>query len=726
MSRIILDVGPITRIRAVERAVAQLLSSTIVGTGGVVVTGNPEDGFSLSVPFANPFEVIAYNDTKAVTAAGIKPLIDAVSQSVISTAGLATGGGQVGAGVSINVPKASQFDFIAYDDSKALTSLIVKGETDQKLNRAAKATGAEAIAGTDVEKWVGPYALKQALNAKIVEVAASENPDLEAIQSQIEDRMATDFGNAAFDPTGNSGAARGDLSNTRALGVLVKAPSGTADCYQAIMDASERLNGKPGRIIMPSDRDCYLRSPLPPLPDGQVLQGWCSWGSHVFENTDVMGPKLWVDPDVSITVGNGGGCDSLPVLRAGLTFGQTSAQRYATWLGTAFLLKESSSDHVFKNMAILGFLNGIQSENTTAVIPAQNITNNRSLFERLLMNNINEIWLHNSADIARFIELHLWPAAQLAAPQEAGAAHIKSTGTGVKLTGLNDHTELTRVFAYGKYRGFDLVDVANASLVGCSSDYPPGNADASLGLSIRGASIGVQVDSFRASGMDYGIEIKSTATDGLAATITAPSIWGVTTHAIRSLRGDVQIVGGGLREDGNVAQGVVTGPTSGVTTLIGTDIRGFSTGVSNHSAATVTRLHDVAFSNNTVDVNNPYTDTRFTSFTPVVTCGVGAFGTPAPSATCQYTRDGDDVRANYNITIPANGTADGDIQVTLPITPGGDQFVVGLGREIAQGQGVVVGTATSGSNVMSIVKGTSNTYPAVSGSVLVLSVAYKA
>lgn len=198
MSRIILDVGPITRIRAVERAVAQLLSSTIVGTGGVVVTGNPEDGFSLSVPFANPFEVIAYNDTKAVTAAGIKPLIDAVSQSVISTAGLATGGGQVGAGVTISVPKANPFEFAAYDDSKALTSLIVKGETDQKLNRAAKATGAEAIAGQDVEKWVGPYALKQALNAKIVEVAASENPDLEAIQSQIDDRALADLSNVSL------------------------------------------------------------------------------------------------------------------------------------------------------------------------------------------------------------------------------------------------------------------------------------------------------------------------------------------------------------------------------------------------------------------------------------------------------------------------------------------------------------------------------------------------
>lgn len=198
MSRIILDVGPITRIRAVERAVAQLLSSTIVGTGGVVVTGNPEDGFSVNVPFANPFEVIAYNDTKAVTAAGIKPLIDAVSQSVITTSGLATGGGQVGDGVTIAVPKANPFEFAAYDDTKAVTSLVVKNETDQKLNRAAKATGAEAIAGTDVEKWVGPYALKQALNAKIVEVAASENPDLEAIQTQIDDRALADLSNVSL------------------------------------------------------------------------------------------------------------------------------------------------------------------------------------------------------------------------------------------------------------------------------------------------------------------------------------------------------------------------------------------------------------------------------------------------------------------------------------------------------------------------------------------------
>lgn len=157
--RVVIDIGAISRVRALELLTSRLQSSTIVGSGGVVVTGNPADGFSVSVPFANAF------------------------------------------------------DFVAYDNSKALTAFVVKAETDLKLNRSAKATGAEAIAGSDVEKWVGPFALKQAINAKIVEVAASENPDLTALQDLIDDRMAPDFANAVFDDDGLSGAAMASLAN---------------------------------------------------------------------------------------------------------------------------------------------------------------------------------------------------------------------------------------------------------------------------------------------------------------------------------------------------------------------------------------------------------------------------------------------------------------------------------------------------------------------------------
>lgn len=220
MTTITLDVGPINRIRAIETDLAaleadltSLSGSTVTAQGLLVKSGTLGGGLVLNVPKANPFEVIAYNDTKAVTAAGIKPLIDAVANAVVSGAGLATGSGPVGGGVTINVPKANAFEFNAYNDTKAVTSLVVKTETDQKLNRAAKASPAEAIAGADIEKWVNPFALKQAINARIVEVAASENPDLDAIQEQIEDRMEPAFGNAVFDPTGATGAARANLSN---------------------------------------------------------------------------------------------------------------------------------------------------------------------------------------------------------------------------------------------------------------------------------------------------------------------------------------------------------------------------------------------------------------------------------------------------------------------------------------------------------------------------------
>lgn len=432
-----------------------------------------------------------------------------------------------------------------------------------------------------------------------------------------------------FDDTGAAGAAKGDLSNTTALGVPLKAPLGTADCYGAIMSAADRLNGRPGRIVLPQGKALYLRTPIE-LPDGVVLYGWATIGTRAMENVNVFGAQLWVDEDVEILCGNGAGAINVAVMRAGLAVGQTSAQRYATWNGTAFLLKENTAGHVFRGGAIVGFNQGIRSENITANINVDDITNNRLTVDGVLMNNINEIHLHNSADTSR-LGAHMWPAAQYQAEAEPDNAHIKSTGTGVRLTGLNDHTEI-RAFAYGKARGFHITDGANVDLTGSSADYPPGSVDGSIGFLVDGAAQGVLVNSVRASGMDYGIEINSTATDAVAAMIVGSSTWGLTRGGIRSMRGDVLVVGGALREDGNVAEGVTTGPNSGVTTIIGTDIRGFSTAISNHSSSTVTRHINCTFSNNTVNINNPYVPT-VASAAGIVLNGIDLAYTVTGSAT---------------------------------------------------------------------------------------------
>lgn len=522
-----------------------------------------------------------------------------------------------------------------------------------------------------------------------------------------------------FDPTGAAGAAQGDLSNTKSLGVPLKAPNGTSDCYGAIMSALDRLDGRPGSIVLPQDRPLYLRTPLT-LPDGAILRGWATIGTLHMENVDVFGAQLWVDEDVEILCGNGSGAVNVAVMRAGLAVGQTSAQRYATWNGNAFLLKENTAGHVFRGGAIIGFGQGIRSENITANISVDDITNNRVSVEGVLMNNINEIHLHNSADTSR-IRAHLWPAAQYQSAAEPDSAHIKSTGTGVRLTGLNDHTEV-RSFAYGKARGFHVTDGANVDFTGSSADYPPGSEDGSTGFLVDGAARGVLINSVRASGMDYGVEINSTATDALAALVVGSSVWGLTRAGIRSMRGDVHIVANALREDGNVAEGVVTGPNSGATYIAGNDFRGLSTAISNYSAATVTIEKDNRFTNNTVNVNNPYVENIYGDFAPAVSSGVGAFGVPAPVATVRFIRDGNFLLCRYNIEVPNNGTADGDLRVTLPVNVGGGQYAVGTGRDITQGQGVCAATATPGSNVISVVKGIGNTYPAVSGSILVFDI----
>lgn len=108
------------------------------------------------------------------------------------------------------------------------------------------------------------------------------------------------------------------------------------------------------------------------------------------------------------------------------------------------------------------------------------------------------------------------------------------------------------------------------------------------------------------------------------------------------------------------------------------------------------------------------------TWTPTVTATSGTITTY--SATGVYTKVGNKVSLTVYLTITNNGTGAGQINATLPFTAGAAGMAGGAGQDLSNGlmlQGRVLNSAT----VVNILKPDS-TYPATSGSLLMMSVTY--
>jgi hypothetical protein len=114
----------------------------------------------------------------------------------------------------------------------------------------------------------------------------------------------------------------------------------------------------------------------------------------------------------------------------------------------------------------------------------------------------------------------------------------------------------------------------------------------------------------------------------------------------------------------------------------------------------------------------------FTTYTPVVTAGSGAFTTV--SATGRYRRIGKLVFIQITVTITTNGTAAGQVNATLPFTSvnvaGVNHVLTGRANAVSgkslQG---VIGANVSLLNIVNY----DNTYPGASGETLALSGFYE-
>jgi hypothetical protein len=116
------------------------------------------------------------------------------------------------------------------------------------------------------------------------------------------------------------------------------------------------------------------------------------------------------------------------------------------------------------------------------------------------------------------------------------------------------------------------------------------------------------------------------------------------------------------------------------------------------------------------------TGTAWTPYTPTVTAGSGTF--TAVSASGRYKQLGKTIFLSLSITVTTNGTAGGNVIVSLPATNKG--LFAGQGRENAVTGNMLQFVATGVASGLGVIFTYNNSYPAASGYLLIISCVYEA
>jgi hypothetical protein len=357
--------------------------------------------------------------------------------------------------------------------------------------------------------------------------------------------------------------------------------------------------GAAGGVVYVDNGETLLIDSDVTVPDNVEIRGSRpAKASYSPVDSEDFGNKMLINSSATITLQNSSGISNFMILRKGISWNITSAQVASQFVGDAITLANLKTDSFVENCMILGFEYGIRS-----VAGATNIA--RSRLKHLLMDNINCIYLQNSLDTHRLNDIHCWPFVTVASTPEAQNAHLKRSGSGVKLDDSQDWTALTEVFTYGYFRGIQLSDTTAVQMNSCGSDYPASTSDGAIGLLIDGASGEITSVAHQIAASAVGVYVNSTGSNN-RVNLIAPSIWETIDNAIVNERGTALITAPRLRNTGGTGTGVATISTSTNTKIIGGAINGFSVGISNGSSSTKMSHDGVDFTSTTTAVVNPY------------------------------------------------------------------------------------------------------------------------
>jgi hypothetical protein len=387
-----------------------------------------------------------------------------------------------------------------------------------------------------------------------------------------------------------------DQVNVKDFGVV---GNNIADDTAALQAALNSLGTLGGVVKIPGSLKIYIASNLN-IPEGCSIEGPAPHLGNI--NTNLIenyGASLYVASTATIIMNNATQIRNLNIFRKGLTFGITSAQVAAQFLGTAITIANNSTDPVVENCAILGFLNGIIS-----VAGANNVS--RVRLNRLNMDCWNCIVLENSYDTGFIREVHCWPFVTVASPVEPNGLHLKRN-LGIRLFGVNDWTKISDCFTFGYNRGIYISDALSVTLIGCGNDHPGGSADGSIGILIDGNTAGeIRIIAAQCAAKDVGIWINTTSGNG-TVTIDSPNIWECRTIGIYNQQGSAFINMPNIRNAAPAANnGIEAASTSTRTVITGGIIKGQANGIKGANSNVILQHSNVTFTGNTVNILNPY------------------------------------------------------------------------------------------------------------------------
>lgn len=307
---------------------------------------------------------------------------------------------------------------------------------------------------------------------------------------------------------------------------------GSADATPALSAAAATFTGNEGGVIILPPVGSYLLATSLTLPRGVTLK---SGRMHVgtankFDASlfNQLGGRVLIDGGaVTINLNDNTGLEGLLILQRNVALPVQVDSTSFTGIAVTVL----GDDAFIRGCFIGGFTRAIYGTNVQRTLCVDN-----------LFDNTNNIRLDTVIDIAKMDRNHAWPF--LCAGGTGGATSNHRLGTSFDLRSVNDWAKLTDNFCYGYQRGYQLIDVANVTLMGCGADNTQLNSG-SIGFEILGQSPSTQLIGCQAAAQDVGLQI-STSPQWIT-NITNFSAWGNALRCIQVNSGIVHVENSWLR-----------------------------------------------------------------------------------------------------------------------------------------------------------------------------------
>lgn len=342
-----------------------------------------------------------------------------------------------------------------YVDGVAVSKSAVRSYSKQRLR--VRVADADEVRNND---WSGRF-------GGLYVASLSADFDLDTSDTTSPDDGETvivdDFGNRWIAVEGVTNREFVNVDNYGAVG------DGVADDTGAFEDAFTAAGSAGGTVYLGRGKIYLIDNDLT-VPENVVLQGsFVNIGVPGLANADTAGlftlGGLRLNSSNTITISGGAGIDGVLLIRKGLSGPQDDASAFA---GTALTL--DGDDALVRNSMILGFAKGIFSDEPQRA----RIFNNA-------FDCVDCIDIVDSADVARIHGNHSWPYVTVAAASPVttfGTGHyLYRNGTFIKVSGLNDWTEIHDNFDFSHHTGVhvtdsDAVSIKNNGFDGISNAGP--------------------------------------------------------------------------------------------------------------------------------------------------------------------------------------------------------------------------------------------------------------